>query len=66
MGLRQGSGLPVRYVTITWSVVLLNKKTHILLAQVYCVRQVVKTPIIILNDPGYWSSHKVPFIFIRF
>ena len=26
MGLRQESGLPVRYVTKTWSVVLLNKK----------------------------------------
>jgi hypothetical protein len=28
---------PVRYVTKTWSVVLLNKKIHILLSQVYCV-----------------------------
>jgi hypothetical protein len=27
----------VRYVTKTWSVVLLNKKMHILLSQVYCV-----------------------------
>jgi len=36
---------PVRYVTKTWSVVLLiKKKKHILLSQVYCVRQVVKTP----------------------
>ena len=51
MGLRQGSGLPVRYVTKTWSVVLLNKKTHTLLSQVYCVWQVVKTPTIILNKP---------------
>ena len=33
---------PVRYVTKTWSVVLLNKKIHILLSQVYCVWQVVK------------------------
>ena len=28
---------PVRYVTKTWSVVLLNKKIHILLSEVYCV-----------------------------
>jgi len=28
---------PVRYVTKTWSIVLLNKKIHILLSQVYCV-----------------------------
>ena len=28
---------PVRYVTKTWSVVLLNKKIHIVLSQVYCV-----------------------------
>ena len=28
---------PVRYVTKTWSVVLLNEKIHILLSQVYCV-----------------------------
>jgi hypothetical protein len=28
---------PVRYVTKTWSVVLLNKKIRILLSQVYCV-----------------------------
>ena len=27
---------PVKYVTKNWSVVLLNKKTHILLSQVYC------------------------------
>jgi hypothetical protein len=44
---------PVRYVTKTWGVVLLNKKKHILLSQVYCVWQVVKTPTIILNDPVY-------------
>jgi len=42
---------PVRYVTKIWSVVLLNKKIHILLSQVYCVWQVVKTPTIILNNP---------------
>jgi len=28
---------PVRYVTKTWSAVLLNKKIHILLSEVYCV-----------------------------
>jgi hypothetical protein len=44
---------PVRCVTKTWSVVLLNKKIHILLSQVYCVWQVVKTPTIILNNPVY-------------
>jgi hypothetical protein len=30
-------GAPVRYVTKTWSVVLLNKKIQTLLSQVYCV-----------------------------
>ena len=53
MALRQGSGIPVRYVTKTWSVVLLNKKVHILLSQVFCVWQVVKTPTIILNNPVF-------------
>ena len=43
----------VRYVTKTWNVVLLNKKIHILLSQVYCVWQVVKTPRIISNNPVY-------------
>ena len=43
--------VPVRYVTKTWSVVLLNTKIPILLSQAYCVWQVVKTPTIILNDP---------------
>ena len=43
----------VRYVTKTWSVVLLNNKTHILLSQVCCVWQVVKTQTIILNHPVY-------------
>ena len=38
---------PVRYVTKTWGVVQLNKKIHILLSEVYCVWQVVKTPTII-------------------
>jgi len=28
----------------TWSVILLNKKMHILLSQMYCIWQVVKTP----------------------
>jgi hypothetical protein len=37
----------------TWSDVLLNKKIHILLSQAYCVRQVVKTPTIIFNNPVY-------------
>jgi hypothetical protein len=45
---------PVRYVTTTWSVVLLNKKIHILLSQVYCVWQAVKTPTIILNNPVFY------------
>jgi hypothetical protein len=45
---------PVRYVTESWSVVLLlNKKIHILLSQVYCVWQVVKTQTIISNNPVY-------------
>jgi len=43
---------PVSYVTKTWSVIL-NKKIHILLSQVYCVWQVVKTPTITLNNPVY-------------
>jgi len=42
---------PIRYVTKTWSVVLLNKKIHILLSQVYCLWWVVKTPTIISNNP---------------
>ena len=28
---------PVSYVTKSWIIVLLNKKIHILLSQVYCV-----------------------------
>jgi len=44
---------PVRYVTKTWIVVLLNKKIHILLSQVYCVWHIVKTPTIISNNPVY-------------
>ena len=42
---------PVRYVTKTGSVVLLNKRKHILLSEVYCVWQVVKTPTVISNNP---------------
>jgi len=41
---------PVRYVTKTWSVVLLNKKKHIHLSQVFCVWQVVKIPTVISNN----------------
>ena len=46
---------PVRYVTKTWSVVLLNKK-YILLSQVYCIWQVVKTPTIISNNRVYYDT----------
>ena len=45
---------PVRYVPKTWSIVLLNKKKHILLSQVYCVWRVVKTPTIISNNPVFF------------
>ena len=45
---------PVVCVTKTWSVVLLNKKIHILLPQVYCVWQVVITPTVILNNPVHF------------
>ena len=31
----------------------LNKKIHILLSQVYCVWQVVKTPTVIFNNPVF-------------
>ena len=46
----------------------LNKKIHILLSQVYCVRQVVKTPTTILNNPvlrctALWTSHLLYGIF---
>ena len=52
---------PVSYVTKTWSVVLLNEKIHILLSEVYCVWQVVKTQTIISNGPvfHYSSIHPV-------
>ena len=57
---------PIRYVTKTRSVVLLNKKTHILLSQAYCVWQVVKTPTVISYNPvqeannEYRSKHWLP------
>jgi len=47
------------YVTKTWSVVLLNKKTHIVLSQVYCVWQVVITPTIILNNPVFVNCNTI-------
>ena len=43
----------VRYVTKTGSVVLLNKKIHILLSEVYFEWQCVKTQTIIQNNPVY-------------
>jgi len=46
---------PVRYVSKTRSVVLWNKK-NILLSQVYCVWQVVKTQTTILNNPVLSTS----------
>ena len=51
----QGSiyGTPVRYVTKMWNVVILNKKIYILLSQVYCVWQVVKTLTVISNNPVF-------------
>ena len=49
---------PVRYVTKTWSVVLLNKKTHTLLCQVFCVWQIVKTSKNISNNTVEWQSAK--------
>jgi hypothetical protein len=57
---------PVRCVTKTWSVVLLNKKIHILLSQVYCVWQVVKTLTIISNNPVFWSSYQAPLFSIDY
>jgi len=47
---------PVKYVTKTWSVVLLNKKIHILLSEVYCVWQVVKTQSVSLNNPVFTTT----------
>ena len=59
----------VRYVTKTWSIfVLSNKNGHILLSQVYCVWQVVKTPTIISNNPVYiykFITQKNIYICIR-
>ena len=51
---------PIRHVTKTWSVVLLNKKIHILLSQVYCVWQVVKTPTIISHNPVFTATGICP------
>jgi len=51
--------IPVRCVTKTWGIVLLNKKKHILLSEVYYVWQVVKTPIIISNNPVFERGHYV-------
>jgi len=48
------------YVTKPWSVVLLNKK-HILLSQVYCVWQVVKTPTIVSNNPVFSKRWQLNF-----
>jgi len=39
-----------------WSVLSLNKKIHVLLSQMYCVLQVVKTPTIILNNSVYQKT----------
>ena len=64
MGLRQVLGLPVRYVTKTWSVVLLNKKIHILISRVYCAWQIVKTPTIILNNPVHVWSYIAQFFLV--
>jgi len=36
-----------------------NKKIHILLSQVYCVRQVVKTPTIISNNPVFLILRRI-------
>jgi hypothetical protein len=57
---------PIKYVTKTWSVVLLNKeKIHILLYQVYCVWQVVKTPTILSNNPVLYLIVQGKELFLR-
>jgi len=57
-GSRNIQGAPVRYVTKTWSVVLLNKKnTYTAIASVLCMT-VVKTPTIISNKPVYKKKRK--------
>jgi len=38
---------------------LIHWCNYILLSQVYCVWQVVKTPVIILNNPVQWSELKL-------
>ena len=62
-GARNSQRAPVRHVKKTWSVVLLSKRKHILLSQVYSVWQVVKIPTIILNNPVLLlrSSHGLFF-----
>jgi len=57
---------PVRYVTNTWSVVLLNKKIHIFTSQVDCVWQVVKTPTIISNNSLIPANIQYKFICLPF
>ena len=52
----KGAHIECLYVIETWSVVLLNKKIHILLSQVCCVWQVVKTATIISNNPVRWNQ----------
>ena len=54
---RNSQRAPVRYVTKTWSFILLNKRKHILLSQVYCVWQIVKASTIISNNPVYTHTH---------
>ena len=44
-------------LTNTWNAFLLNKKILILLSQVYCVWQVVKTPTVISNNPVLNGIH---------
>ena len=46
------STFKVRNKNLEWCSIKL-KKTHILISQVYCVWQVVKTPTIISNNPVY-------------
>ena len=51
------TSLPKEGVLRIFSVVLLNKKIHVLLSQVYCVRQVVNTPTTILNDTVFYARN---------
>ena len=59
MGLRQGSGVPVRYVTKTWSVFLLNKKHIYSYLKCIVYDKSLKPPTIILNNPVFPLSSKV-------